>query len=337
LNYLKCIFKLTINKISYQYFQYTVGKDYPHSTKIFGDDSGLFLELFDEIFQDDYSNKNTSKIFDSSAALNFAKTMKRYSFDIFNLDKKIYEIVFRLTGKSLYVDVTSIRKMSLDDWAPIENFVTRQLDLLFGKFAKAIESPSPVGPETCMKIRGVTLCGLEDPSFFEKQELGRCVLHSTNNLVQNTMRGEPLFTVQDFDDECEKIAKKRERRACEKGYGGYSHEIPIELLNKRGFFVNYDDLYTDKKNKSKDEYFTILFDIFDKLKTDTSYLGVIIAYDTQEGYIYNHAVSVFYRNKKFYVIDSGSSSGAYVFSMTLDVVTYFRTDKFLWAITVMMP
>ena len=184
--------------------------------------------------------------------------------------------------------------------------------------------------DQCVLVKGVKLCGTKKPRFFQKQRLGLCLLHAVNNLIQNNVENVRLFTKREFDRECKKIHDKADDIKCYND-GSYVAEIAAACLDKLGF-RNY--IY-DLNDRSNSYYIEIVNYLLSNIMDNSCIMGLIMVYyDTNGEEREAHAVSVFYQDDKYVIVDSESNLGAYLFNTAEDVVKYFKEENFIWLIYV---
>jgi josephin len=164
--------------------------------------------------------------------------------------------------------------------------------------------------DPCRTVRGINVCN-EKIRYHEKQRLKLCGLHATNNLLQNTTTAR-LFTKEDFDTECKRLKLlDLPYKVCDDD--GFYHASVIEhSLKKIGLLSEKLD------NQVK---FRFVMEMMRKYH-NMYFLGIIALYTETGGT--KHFVTIIYRKKKYFIIDSESPSGnAYAVKDEDDVVRYF--------------
>ena len=128
------------------------------------------------------------------------------------------------------------------------------------------------------------------------------------------MKDSRLFTKEDFDAECKRLRlKDRPYKICDDD-GLYHFSVIEQCLYKRGLVsVRIDDHIK----------FKFVMEMMRKYEHEF-FLGIIALYENSG---VRHFVTIIFKNKKYYIIDSESPSGdAYAVSNENDVYRYFGTD-----------
>ena len=166
--------------------------------------------------------------------------------------------------------------------------------------------------DPCRTVRGITVCN-EKIRYHEKQKLKLCGLHATNNLLQNTTNA-PLFTKEDFDAECKRLKLlDLPYKVCDDD-GLYHASVIEHTLKKIGLISEKID------NETKFKFVLGIMRNYARMY----FLGIIALYEESGT---KHFVTIIFRHKKYYIIDSESPSGdAYAVSTQEDILRYFGAN-----------